>query len=177
GIAMPIKISSGMTVQRISTVRFSWNLAATAPLARRCMIIDQNITPNTMAPMITEIQKMVMCRLKTERLTSVAPGLMLMVQLALVWPARDARNKPISQLRACRNIPVSPCSFFYNDSRAWSAQSTGSIDTKTVKAIFRSVFFYRLVLPDEPSTRPGRLPAARGNGRSERGDRLGAESA
>src|SRR5690606_2014366 len=114
---MPIRISSGMTVQRISTVRFSWKVAGTAPLERRCMIIDQNITANTMAPMITEIQKMVMCRLKTERLTSVAPGLMLTVQLALAFPAGAMRNKPPSQVCACRNIPVSPYLFFLSDWR------------------------------------------------------------
>src|SRR5690554_6550294 len=106
---MPTRFSRGMTVQRISTVRFSWNLAGTAPLERRCMIIDQSITANTMAPMITEIQKMVMCRLNTERLTSVAPGLMFTVQSALAFPARAMRSMPYSQVRACRNIPVSPC--------------------------------------------------------------------
>ena len=42
--------------------------------------VDQIITLNTSTPMITQIQKMVMCRSNTERLTSVAPRCMLTSQ-------------------------------------------------------------------------------------------------
>lgn len=65
GIAMATRISRGTTVQRISTVVLSWNLAATWPVDRRCKIIDQNIAPNTTMPITTQIQKMVMCRSNT----------------------------------------------------------------------------------------------------------------
>ena len=39
-------------------------------------------TANTSTPMITQIQKMVMCRSNTERLTSVAPARMFTSQAA-----------------------------------------------------------------------------------------------
>ena len=63
--AIAIRISKGTTVQRISTVVLSWNLAATWPVERRWTIIDQNMAPNTMMPITTQIQKMVMCRSNT----------------------------------------------------------------------------------------------------------------
>ncbi|MDF9754228.1 hypothetical protein OKW51_001191 [Pseudomonas hunanensis] len=46
------------------------------------MTIDQNIAPNTTMPMITQIQKMVMCRSNTAWETSVAPGAMFTVHAA-----------------------------------------------------------------------------------------------
>lgn len=46
------------------------------------MTIDQNIAPNTTMPMITQIQKMVMCRSNTALETSVAPGAMFTVHAA-----------------------------------------------------------------------------------------------
>lgn len=54
-------------------------------MERRWTIIDQNIAPKTSTPITTQIQKMVMCRSKTDRLTSVAPGAMLTVQAAFAW--------------------------------------------------------------------------------------------
>ena len=73
GTAMATRISNGMMVQSTSTLVFSWKCADCSRLERRWANIDQNITANTSTPMITQIQKMVMCRSKTERLTSVAP--------------------------------------------------------------------------------------------------------
>src|SRR4051812_50143862 len=48
GHAMDTRTTSGISVQMISTVVFSWNCAACAPCDRRCLKIDQNIAPNTM---------------------------------------------------------------------------------------------------------------------------------
>lgn len=83
GMAITTRIRKGTTVQRISTHVCSWKCAACWPVERRWMTIDQNIAPNTTMPMITQIQKMVMCRSKTALETSVAPGCMFTVQAAL----------------------------------------------------------------------------------------------
>ncbi|MNN76027.1 hypothetical protein D3C81_1923710 [compost metagenome] len=82
-MAIATRIRNGTTVHMISTQVCSWKCAGCWPVERRWMIIDQNIAPKTTRPMITQIQKMVMCRSNTALLTSVAPGAMFTVQAAL----------------------------------------------------------------------------------------------
>lgn len=105
GTAITTRITNGTTVQRISTAVLSWKCAGCWPVERRWTIIDQNIAPKTSTPITTQIQKMVMCRSKTDRLTSVAPGAMLTVQAAFAWLIAESKRKPI-QTRGCRSIRV-----------------------------------------------------------------------
>ncbi|MOA00644.1 hypothetical protein D3C78_1200170 [compost metagenome] len=97
-------MAKGTTVQRISTQVCSWNCAAWRPWLRRCMSIDQNIAPNTSTPMTTQIQKMIMCRSNTERLTSVAPGPMFTAQFACAGSVASASAAPSEKCES-RNIP------------------------------------------------------------------------
>ena len=94
GTAITTRITNGTTVQRISTVVLSWKCAGCWPVERRWTIIDQNIAPKTSTPITTQIQKMVMCRSKTDRLTSVAPGAMLTVQAAFAWLIAESKGSP-----------------------------------------------------------------------------------
>ncbi|MCY1414362.1 hypothetical protein D9M71_298100 [compost metagenome] len=82
GTAITTRMRKGTMVQRISTVVLSWKCAGCCPVERRWTTIDQNITPKTATPITTQIQKIVMCKSKTLRLTSVAPGDMFTVQAA-----------------------------------------------------------------------------------------------
>src|SRR5690606_7428088 len=104
---MAIRISSGITVQSTSIRVFSWKFAGFWPVERRWMIIDQIITAKTNTPMTTQIQKMVMCRLNTERLTSVTPRDMLTSHAACAWLNSEHSSRPIPS-RGCRNIAGSP---------------------------------------------------------------------
>ena len=72
-------------------------------------MIDHNMAPNTMMPMTTQIQKMVMCRSNTAWLTSVAPGDMFTVQAAFAGLKTDHNNSPIHRC-GCR-IAVFPLAF------------------------------------------------------------------
>ena len=117
GIAMPTRISNGMMVQSTSTLVFSWKCADSSRLERRCANIDQNMTANTSTPMITQIQKMVMCRSNTERLTSVTPDRMFTSQAA--WACANSDHSPIPiQTRGCRDIAGSPYGSCYPADRS-----------------------------------------------------------
>ena len=63
GHAIATSTTSGTTVQMISIVVFSWNCAALAPWERRCLKIDQNITPNTRKKITTHTHRMPQWRL------------------------------------------------------------------------------------------------------------------
>ena len=70
------------------------------------------VTPKTTTPITTQIQKMIMCRSKTERLTSVTPGSIFTAHSACAEPNVNHSRRPI-QTRGCRIIAGSPrCSCY-----------------------------------------------------------------
>src|SRR5690554_5710079 len=104
GTAMATRMARGIMVQRISTTVFSWKLAGLAPWDLRWAKIDQNMTPNTTTPMATQIQRMVMRRLKIWLLVPVTPGDIFMVQSAMTTAGDNRPAARATARLACTRI-------------------------------------------------------------------------